>query len=133
MTNKLPICAVIRADSIASEWNGITHLASRVPFVLLYSPRRPFNFSLNARFSINTTSYFVGCIGCNVPCWYFFLRYLKIRYLQWMLLLYNSYNYSSKYFCYVLLCLEWFAQSFKKVSRTYFRVSVGSLKTLSKS
>ena len=53
MTNKLPICAVIRADSIASEWNGITHLASRVPFVLLYSPRRPFNFSLNARFSIN--------------------------------------------------------------------------------
>ena len=53
MTNKLSICAVIRADSIASEGNGITHLASRVPFVLLYSPRRPFNFSLNARFSIN--------------------------------------------------------------------------------
>ena len=78
------------------------------------------------------TSYFVGYIGCNVPFWNVFSDILELG------------TYSECYcfvipiiilvstFC-VLLCLEWFAQSFKEVCRTYFQVSVSSVKTFSKS
>ena len=44
-----------------------------------------------------------------------------------MLLLYDFYHCFSTYFFCVLLCLEWFAQSFKEVNRNYYLVSVSSL------
>ena len=71
-------------------------------------------------------------ISCNVPFWNFLSDILEL----------GAY---SKCYCFVipkiilvspfcvLLCLAWFAQTFKEVSITYFWVSLSSLITLSES
>ena len=135
MSNKLSICAVIRVDSIASEENGITHCLRIVrSFCFVVSPYEAFWFRYiccTFYFLIGQVT-FVGYIGCNVPFWNFFSDILELgTYSECYCFVIPIIILVSTFF--VLLSLEWFAQSYKEVSITYFRVSVFSLITLSKS
>ena len=62
MTNKFSICGVIRVDSIVSDGNGTTHHRRIAPpFVLMYFPKRPFDFAISVGFLIN----FIGPVSLS--------------------------------------------------------------------
>ena len=126
MSNKLSICAVIKVDSIAFEGNGITHRLRIVrSFCFVVFPYEAFWFRY-----ICCTFYFlmgqvtfVGYIGCNVPFWNFFSDILELgTYSECYCFVIPIIILVSTFF--VLLCSEWFAQSFKGVNITYFCFSV---------
>ena len=99
MSDKLSIYAVISDDSIASEGNGITHMPSYCPFLLFCCIPVGGFFAINAGFLI----FLIGQVILldtlvAISILVLFLRYLRIRCLQRMSLLCDSYNYSSKYF-----------------------------------
>ena len=134
MSNKLPICAIIRVDLITSEGNGMTHRLHIVCSFFVVFPYEAlwFHYICYTFYFLIGQVTFIGYIGCNVPFWNFFSDISKLgTYSECYCFVIPTIILVST-FC-VLLCLEWFAQNFKEVSITYFQVSVSSLITLSKS
>ena len=135
MRNKLSICAIIRVDSIASKGNGITHrlcIVRSFCFAEFLYAAFWFRYIYSTFYFLIGQVTFVGYIGCNVPFCNFFSDVLELgTYSECYCFVIPIIILLSTFF--VLLCLEWFVQSFKEVSKIYFWVSVSSPISLSKS